>query len=403
MTQHHYGILIWSVCLVSWALVWLPALVHLSMTWYRGRNRVFKQLRDQEIRLYYRYFAPTEMPKDVPPARHFERYFAHVYGRRRYVIPLALLLVVSGCGFCATAGTILIWQGAGPYWIKPATGAAAMMVLPGIAVASFLGAFTWVVTDQLQRLRRGDLTQHDVAVCVLRLLVAIPFGYAFSSWATESFGVPLAFLLGTFPTGALSKAGQRIVTRNLQLGEDDSRLGIELEQLQSVSRSNAERFMEAGISTIAELANSDPVDLALRTNQSFDYVVDCCAQGLVWVYFTDKTKLLARYSLRSVHEVTWLIGRLGGPDGERRTRAQAVVDELARALEMTPSAIRHTLDRIAESPFTRFLSEIGSRRTQIGIEVAAAASSEPGVLTRVDVPEKSLTTSRPAGENVAAE
>ena len=402
MTQHHYGILIWSACLVSWLLVWLPALVHLSMTWYRGRNRVFKQLRDQEIRLYYRYFAPTEMPKDVPPARHFERYFAHVYGRRRYIIPLALLLVVSGCGFCATAGTILIWQGAGAYWIKPATGAATMMVLPGIAVASFLGAFTWVVTDQLKRLRRGDLTQHDVAVCVLRLLVAIPFGYAFSSWATESFAVPLAFLLGTFPTGALSKAGQRIVTRNLQLGEDDSRLGIELEQLQSVSRSNAERFMEAGVSTIAELANSDPVDLALRTNQSFDYVVDCCAQGLVWVHFTDKTKRLARYSLRSVHEVTWLLERLNGPDGERRTRAQAVVDELACALEMSPAALRHTLDRIAESPFTRLLIEIGSNRTLVST-AGDAAASEPALLPRVDVLEPSATSLGSEGAKVAAE
>jgi hypothetical protein len=363
------------------------------MTWYRGRNRVFKQLRDQEIRLYYRYFAPTEMPKDEPPARYFERYFAHVYGRRRYIIPLTLLLVVSGCGFCATAGTILIWQGAGAYWIKPATGTATMMVLPGIAVASFLGAFTWVVTDQLQRLRRGDLTQHDVAVCVLRLLVAIPFGYAFSSWAAESFGVPLAFLLGTFPTGALSKAGQRIVTRNFQLGEDESRLGLELEQLQSVSRSNAERFLEAGISTIAELANSDPVDLALRTNQSFDYVVDCCAQALVWIYFTEKTKLLVRYSLRSVHEVTWLIERLDGTDVDRRTRAQAAVEEVARALEMAPHALRHTLDRIVENPFSRFLIEIGGHRAPVGADADAAARSEPLALTSIELPEKAATSS----------
>jgi hypothetical protein len=381
MTQQHYRILLWAVCLVAWSLVWLPALVHLSMTWYRGRNRVFKQLRDQEIRLYYRYFAPTELPPDVPPARHFERYFARVYGRRRYAIPLTLLLIVSGCGFCAIAGTILIWQGAGAYWFEPATQVPSLIVLPRIALASFLGAFTWVVTDQLQRLRSGDLTQHDVAICVLRLLVSIPFGYALSFGATDTLAVPVAFLLGTFPTGTLFKAGQRIVTRQLRLGEDNARLGIELEQLQSVSRSNAERFMEEGVSTIAELANSDPVDLALRTNQPFDYVVDCCAQALVWVYFTNATPMLARYSLRSVYEVTWLMARLDSPNPERQKAAQGVVDELARALEMSPSSLRHTLDRIVESPFTRFLVEIGRHRTLIGSDSEVPSKAEqPGII-----------------------
>jgi hypothetical protein len=39
-----------------------------------------------------------------------------------------------------------------------------------------------------------------------------------------------------------------------------------------VSRANAERFLQEGVCTIAELANSDPVDLALRTNQPFHLV-----------------------------------------------------------------------------------------------------------------------------------
>lgn len=232
-----------------------------------------------------------------------------------------------------------------------------------MAAAAFLGAFSWVVTDQIQRLRTGDLTQHDVAICVLRFLIAIPFGYAFGAVLNESLGVPMAFLLGTFPTGILMKAGQRLAVQRLGLGEDSSApQRNELEHLQCVSRSNAERFMSEGINTIAQLANADPVDLALRTNQSFDYILDCAAQALVWVHFTDKTKHLAKYAMRSAIEVEWLVRSLDSSDVHRKHRAERTVDETAKLLDLSPDALQHTLRVISEAPFTRFVSQLASSR-----------------------------------------
>jgi hypothetical protein len=96
---------------------------------------------------------------------------------------------------------------------------------------------------------------HDVrsAICVVRFLVAIPFGYAFSAFLDVHFGIPIAFLLGTFPSGVLMKAGQRLAVQRLGLGEDSTSPQLnELESLQCVSRSNAERFMSEGINTIAQ-------------------------------------------------------------------------------------------------------------------------------------------------------
>lgn len=366
MSERHFGILVWTACAISWSAVWVPALVHLSMTWYRGRNRVFKQLCSEEIRLYYAYFAPTEMPPPgVPVSAYFEKQFARIYGRRRYLIPLGFLIVISGVGFCAMARTIQAWQGSA-IWSPFSTAAQGekVVTLPSIAVAAFLGAFTWVVLDQLQRLRNNDLTQHDVAIAVLRFLVAIPFGYAFSSLATPSFGVPLAFLLGTFPTGVIMKAGQRLIVQKLPaMGEDTTREeGNELESLQCVSRSNAERFMEEGINTISELANADPIDLALRTNQSFDYVIDCSAQALVWVYFTDKARVLMKYSLRSAYEVTELVERLDSKDTNDRKAAESVLRETSQLLDMQPDSLRHTLTLIERAPFTRFLVDLSHKR-----------------------------------------
>jgi hypothetical protein len=363
MTPRHYGILLWTACFVSWLATSIPVLVHLSMTWYRGRNRVFKQLCPREIKLYYSFFAPTEHPKQNIEAE-FETQFSRLYGRRRYIIPLVLLIVISGAGFCALARTVQVWQGV-RVWLPWGTSAGEdpRAVLPAVAAAAFLGAFSWVVTDQMQRLRTGDLTQHDVAICVLRFLIAIPFGYALSAFLMPALAVPVAFLVGTFPTGTLMKAGQRLAVQRLGLGEDSgSPQQNELESLQCVSRSNAERFMSEGINTIAQLANADPVDLALRTNQSFDYILDCSAQALVWVHFTDRTKLLAKYALRSANEVWWLVQVLDGPDVDARSHAQTVVDEVAAALEMRPDSLQHTLRVIALAPFTRFVSQLASNR-----------------------------------------
>ena len=117
--------------------------------------------------------------------------------------------------------------------------------------------------------------------------------------------------------------------------------------------------MDEGINTISELAWSDPVDLTLRTNQEFDYVVDCASQALVWVYFGDKTKDvykdLYKVSLRSAHEVTSLIYSLESSDPMRKRLAESALQEAARMLSLAPEALRHTLRQIEEDPFTRFL------------------------------------------------
>jgi hypothetical protein len=113
--------------------------------------------------------------------------------------------------------------------------------------------------------------------------------------------------------------------------------------------------MDEGINTIAELAWSDPVDLTLRTNKEFDYVIDCASQALVWVYFEDKTRDLYKLSLRTAHEVTSLVYNLDSSNEDRRARAQGTLAEAARTLGMETTALSNTFRLIEEDPFARFL------------------------------------------------
>jgi hypothetical protein len=207
-------------------------------------------------------------------------------------------------------------------------------------------------------LRNRDLTFHDVYGCVFRFLIALPFGFAFGKWVTDNFGIPLAFVLGTFPTGTLFKIGRRLAVQQFKLGEDAGETSNELEKLQSVSRSSAERFMDEGINTIAELAWSDPIDLTLRTNKELDYVIDCASQALVWVYFEDKTRELYKLSLRTAHEVTSLVYSLASSNVDKKAQADQTVAEAAKILGIETKALENTLMQIEEDPFVRFLVAI---------------------------------------------
>ena len=335
-------------------MVWLPCLLYLSVAWRRRTHGLFPVFGTEEIKKYYDLFRPTEVVSELSPdelKRRFETSFTRIYGRRRYALPLLLLAFIVAIGLWGTAKTLQSWQGVSS---EPFS----QFKLPSIAVSAFLGAWTWVVYDQFGRLRNRDLTFHDVYGCVFRFLIALPFGFALSMWATGEFGVPLAFLLGTFPTGTLFKIGRRLAVQQFKLGEDAGGASNELEKLQSVSRSSAERFMDEGINTIAELAWSDPVDLTLRTNKEFDYVIDCASQALVWVYFEDKTRDLYKLSLRTAHEVTSLIYSLQSSNSDKQTQAMETLAEAAKALGMETNALLNTLRQIAEDPFVRFLVTI---------------------------------------------
>jgi len=93
--------------------------------------------------------------------------------------------------------------------------------------------------------------------------------------------LPIAFLLGAFPTRSISTIARRLARRQLNLGADtEEKAESELEALQGVDTRIAERFADEGITTIVPLAYSDPVELTTRcASFSFSFVVDCASQA----------------------------------------------------------------------------------------------------------------------------
>jgi len=217
-----------------------------------------------------------------------------------------------------------------------------------------------VVSDQLTRFRDRDFTSFDVYNGVFRLLIAVPLGYSLASFGNPSLKISIAFILGAFPTSTLFTIARRLGAKQFGLGDDavKNSTDSELEKLQSVGKETAERLCDEGISSIGALAWTDPIDLTIRTNLEFSFVVDCISQALLWIYTHDDTPQLYVLSLRGAQEVAAFIDDLQSPDALTQAEAEKTLEEAAARVKVPKEAFHQTLLEVAQDPSTKFLVKI---------------------------------------------
>ena len=366
-------------CTATVLLVLYPIARFLTRQWAFRREKLYGALEGDGVVYYYRQFrAGASILHNSPPQAEpdlqkpnaftnetcniymaaFRKDFRIWYGRKYYIAPALLLTAVSAVAAWWSDETLRSWASNG---VGPGNDLRAL-------VASALGgAFIWIVSDELDRLRRRDFTSTDVYYYVFRLLLAIPFAWALSASSVEGkiFGlnaaIPLGFFLGAFPTKTLFTIARRIGSQQLKLGDDQDSGNLELEKLQSIGKTNAERFKDEGVSTISTLAYADPIDLTIRTNFDFSYVVDCVSQALAWIYFQDDCASLFELSLRGAYEIAYVVQTANNPsDLVKQAAAIQTIQAAAARLKIDPIAFRTSLDQIAEDPYTIFLINVWS-------------------------------------------
>ena len=360
MTASNPGVDIFLVdlaCVTAWLLALVPAGLYLGTGWDARRQRLLGVLKPESLKLYYQQFRRSEKAEGDLQKR-FKAQYGKDYGRRHYICPLIILGLVTGVGMWATARALLVWLAL-----------VGDKAFPPTAISAFLGAFAWVIADQLSRLRSQDFTPHDVYGCALRILIAVPVGYALAPFGESGTTVSLAFLLGVFPTGTLQIMIRRLAAKQLGIADgepEDSKAVTELADLQGVGRAHAERFEEEGINTIVELAWADPIDLSNRTNFDVWFVVDCVSQAILWVYLGNKVREVYRFSLRGSMEAQYLLEDLASDEKDRSANARQALEEAADTLKMKPASLQQTLCEVARDPYTIFLCAIWDEKVDEG-------------------------------------
>ena len=288
--------------IVLLGVLFVPVTLYMTNGWVARRDKVLNYMSDECFKTYFKTFFPVNFAKiheDYKKA--FEEHYYARFGRRHYLGPVILLFAVISF-LLLLVGEVLF----GP--------TDSGISVPPIAMSALAGAYMWVLSDFISRARRLDLNPVDINWASFRLVIAVPMGFAFSSLANDSIGPAVAFFAGAFPASTLVKISRRLAYRRLGLGESESEpeRTSELEHLQSVTTTVAERYSGEGITTIVQLAYCDPVDMTIRSGFSFNFVVDCVSQALAWIYFEEDLPKLRRYSLRGAQEICTLIDELDG-------------------------------------------------------------------------------------------
>jgi hypothetical protein len=346
--------------LLTIALLVVPPIVHLWTGWSRRRDDIVGQLSKRGIALYFKQFRPASRPKPgESDETRFEREYGVAYGRRHYVYPLALL---------TGTGVFLLWLVL-RYGVDAITKTGSND-LPVLAVAAIAGAYFWVVLDLVRRCHGRDLAPLDLNRASLRMAVAIPIGYTFTATFGDS-AVWLAFLLGALPLDTLTMYARRLVNARLNVNTDDPAVS-DVTLLDGVTKASAEQLRDAGVSTINQLALSDPIDLSIRTNLPMTYVTDCVSQALAFDYLKkDGMDFAQKYFLRGAVEINTLVSNLKSACEERSSPAKLTLKLLAADLKMDQDVLRQQLEvEISGDTHTQFLADLQLANTTTDVQVS---------------------------------
>jgi hypothetical protein len=340
-----------SLAAVGIAGLMIPFLRYVVTGWEAKRKDVMDGLTTEALNAYFETFDRSGATSSAAKkTERFEQLYLKWYGRRFFLVPGLLLSFVTLIVVTLADFTNLDKLG---YKI---------LSLPNTAIAAIAGAYLWVVDDFISRARRLDFSPADVQWGVLRLIIAVPMGYAFASMATGlTIGPFIAFSLGAFPLSTLNSMLQRLANKKLGLEQTTDEASDDIVKLQGINKAIAERLANEDITTITQMAYCDPVDLVLRSNLSFNFVIDCMNQALAWMSIKSGLDTIRPLGLGGAVEIKNLIEAYDNNDPKSQAahdRAVAAFPKIASALNQDEATLQLTFRQISERLHTIFLSRV---------------------------------------------
>jgi hypothetical protein len=331
-----------------------PLFRYVLLGWHAKKKDIMDGLDTSALHAYFEMFTRAPRPAPQDEIKAFNTMYRSWYGQRFFILPGIILFVI---GLLAVALVVLTGLDEVGYITNT------MPNLPATAVAALAGAYLWVVHDLILRSRRLDLSPADVLWCCLRLIIAVPMGYAFASILNDSVAPFVAFSLGAFPLSALLSISRRIGEQKLGLAASPEESSDDIVKLQGINPMIVERLRNEDVSTVTQIAYCDPVRLVMRSNLTFNFVTDCMNQALAWMYVEEKLDLLRPLGLRGAVEIKNFIDAYDDVDplpGNKvdHDAAVAALPKVAEAIGQSPETLEVCFREIAGDPYAAFLSRV---------------------------------------------
>ena len=215
-------------------------------------------------------------------------------------------------------------------------------------------------------------------------------GYAFAAVVAEGLGPFIAFALGAFPLATLNSMLRRIANTKLGIDTASEKSVDSILKLQGINSTIVERLYNEDISTIPQLAYCDPVRLTMRSNLTFNFVMDCMNQALAWMYFDDGLDKIRPLGMRGAVEIRHLIDALDAPDpaakaAEARVHSEAALRRIATLLDLDTATRQIVFREIIDTPDTAEQPDVrisvSKATAQAALtQIATALNQQPATL-----------------------
>jgi hypothetical protein len=262
------------------------------------------------------------------------------------------------------------------------------------ASVAFFGGWFYAVTDLVARVRARDPSASS-ALTVVRGMIAAPIlgGLVGFIPGTEIGGVAPA--LGAFVIGLYPNLADRYINQIARQFLRDNTSPVHprsLLRLTGITREDADRLAEEGITDVQHLANARPETLMLRTPFSLRRVLDWMDEATLYRYLTD-----ASFDLRVQAGLTGavdLVGRLGRVPKPKPGDEDEVSDLslLAEALGIKPNTLWWIADQIKNDTQFKRIKRLYQSELSEGEDLTEAEA------VAVDSRPHLVRTEPPAGE-----
>jgi hypothetical protein len=354
----------WFVFLSAFLLGVLPIVHHFLFGLPERKREILDFFDDDAITAYFERYYHSDMPQLIQsPREELNKIYRGRFGVRTFFLPLLIYLAALALSVGTICETIF--------------GPLSNIAFPAVATTPIVayalaGAYLWVISDLIIRYRQRNILPSTLYAAAFRFAIAVPIALAVQA-IVEAFpgkhdtvSATFAFLLGTFPTDTLLLFLRRHTAKWLGL-TDDSQIQInELEVLQGINTALAERLSDIGVKTFLQLAYEDPIQLSMRTNLPFCFVLDIVSQALVALYFSELRgpperpeyfgiKTAQKYVIRGAIEASNLYRDLRSRTPATRARAEAVLEGIRTELQIAADVVRTRLYEIDGDPQTEFM------------------------------------------------
>jgi hypothetical protein len=294
---------------VNWnILYWLMALapgLPIPLIYYAYRNilahkrEALSSLMAQPgvFECYQKRFGKVGQQPDKIVKQLFNLY----YGPATYVLPIVMNMVVIGLGIAIGMIHLKV-----PLVLPPGVDVL-IQAAPITLSLGFAGAYIQSLYDTLRRCRESDLSAYSLHFTWVHMVLASILAPLVCKAFSAEIGQVVAFGLGLFPLKDTFDFVRNTVRKRLEITvAPDEIKGLPMGLVEGLNRQVVDRLDEEGITSLVDLAYSDPIKLFLKTNYPWAWVIDVMDQALLINYVGAKIDALRPIGIRGSIEMSVL-------------------------------------------------------------------------------------------------